>query len=200
VTLPEQYPCLTSLTAYTGNSYLFEDANTVVLDGELASDSATDDHDITCYIPSITKSAAGTYDERHEWTVVKTVDPLTQSAFAGETVNFNWTITVNEDVYEENFDAAGTITVVNPNAEDALVVALADAVNGNTATITGCTGGTYAEGMLTVPASGTAVCNYTANNLPYPSLAAVPKLNTATATYVFGEDEDDLSIRSDRPD
>ncbi len=161
-----------------------------MLDGELAS-TRRRDHDITCYIPSITSPRLALH-ERHEWTVVKTVI-RSPKRLAGETVNFNWTITVNEDVYEENFDAAGTITVVNPNAEDALVVALADAVNGNTATITGCTGGTYAEGMLTVPASGTAVCNYTANNLPYPSLAAVPKLNTATATYVFGEDEDDFS-------
>ncbi len=45
---------------------------------------------------TISKTAAGTYDERHEWTVEKTVEPGSQSAFAGDTVYFDWTITVDE--------------------------------------------------------------------------------------------------------
>jgi hypothetical protein len=138
---------------------------------------------VNCYAPLISKTAAGTYDERHEWSVLKTVDLLSQSAFAGDTVLFNWTITVDEDVFEENFDVAGTITVGNPNPEDALVVALSDELSDSTVVdITGCTGGTYEAGMLTVPAGGSAVCSYEALDLDYDDVLLAPASNSATIT------------------
>jgi hypothetical protein len=178
------YTCSTNLGDYIAGADL---DNQVYNEARIYSDGVLLDDDVAstlidCYIPSISKTAAGTYDERHEWDVEKTVDKSSQSAFIGDTVFFNWTITVDETVYEENFDVAGTITVVNPNPEDALVVPLVDNVNGTAATINGCTGGTYYMGTLTITAGATAVCNYTANDLPYTALTSAPDLNTAKIT------------------
>lgn len=182
----DSYTCSSDLGDYSGGADLDNQvSNTAeVYSGGALQDSDTATTEIDCYIPSISKTAAGTYDEHHSWTVTKTVTPLSQAAFIGETVYFDWTITVFEDVTDENFDVAGTITVGNPNPEDALVVPLVDSVNGNTALITGCTGEgvTFVGGTLTVPASGTAVCNYAANDLSYSDVDQAPTLNTAKIT------------------
>jgi hypothetical protein len=180
-TYEDSYTCSSNLTDYSGGANLNNEiSNTaeVYSDGAL-EDSSTATTEVDCYIPSIEKTAAGTYDERHEWEVEKTVDPSSQSAFIGDTVNFDWTITVTETVSEENFDVAGTITVDNPNPEDALVVPLVDSVNGNAATIdqSSCN---FDGTDLTVAAGGSETCNYTANNLPYSELAQAPDTNTAT--------------------
>ncbi|MEJ2707436.1 MAG: hypothetical protein P8074_07470, partial [Anaerolineales bacterium] len=186
------YACSNNPADYDNGFYSYFVKNIATIDETGDWDDAT--VTVNCYLPSIEKTAAGTYDERHEWYVTKTVDPDSQSAFIGETVTFDWTILVTEDVFEENFDVAGTITVGNPNPETALVVSLVDSVNGNAATITGCTGGTYSAGTLTVPASGTAVCNYTANDLPYSDVDLAPDTNTATITLNSIDFSDDDPI------
>jgi hypothetical protein len=88
---------------------------------------------------------------------------------------------VTEDVFEENFDAAGTITVNNPNPEDALVVPLTDLLNGHSGVIdqTSCD---FDGTNLTVAAGGSETCDYEANDLPYDDVADAPTLNTATIT------------------
>ena len=69
---------------------------------------------------------------------------------------------VDETTHGENYLVTGKITVVNPNPEDALTVALSDELNdGSVATIGPCTGGTWSSPNLTVPAGGTATCDYT---------------------------------------
>ncbi|MFO7591040.1 MAG: hypothetical protein R6X23_09090 [Acidimicrobiia bacterium] len=132
-----QHVCSSDLADYEASgSYSGSVSNTATLvDKELSAFSDTTTTSYACYVPSIEKTAAGTYDERHEWSVEKTVDPTSQAAFIGDTVYFDWTITVFEDVFEENFDVSGTITVSNPNPEDALVVPLTDFVDGVAATI-----------------------------------------------------------------
>ena len=40
-----------------------------------------------------TEIAAGTYDERHEWTVDKTVTPLEQGGYPGDVLPWTWTVT-----------------------------------------------------------------------------------------------------------
>ena len=182
-TYSDSYTCSSTASDYTDGADLDNAvSNTAeVYSSGTLQDSSTATTEIDCYIPSIEKTAAGTYDERHEWEVEKTVDPSSQSAFVGDTVEFDWTITVTETVFEENFDVAGTITVDNPNPDDVLVVSLVDSVNGNAVTIdqSSCS---FDGTDLTVAAGGSETCNYTADNLPYSELAQAPDTNTATIT------------------
>ena len=71
--------------------------------------------------------------------------PTSQSGFAGDTLPFTWTITVTESVFEENFDVAGVITIVNPAPMD-MTVALADVLSDATNAVIGsCTNGGYED-------------------------------------------------------
>jgi hypothetical protein len=186
-TYGDSYTCSSNPADYVdggGTTYQATIENLATLyDGDEFLDDGYVSTLVDCYIPTIDKTAAGTYDERHEWTVDKTVDPLEQGGFPGSVLDWIWTVYVYEEVYEENFDVAGTITVVNPNPEDDLEVALNDELSDLTVVdITGCVGGTYTAGILTVPPSGTAVCEYEANDMDYIDDAAAPDINYATIT------------------
>lgn len=180
--------CSTDFDVYEGGSYSGGENNLAVLD---PSDTAPiqDDASVsyTCYLPSVMKDAAGTYDERHEWYVEKTVDPESQEGFAGETVYFDWTITVTEEVVEENFDVAGSIVVGNPNPDSALVVDLSDTLDdGTAASIAASLTCDLTGTELTVPAGGTSTCSYTANDLGYDDVLNAPTVNTATIGWGDG--------------
>jgi hypothetical protein len=182
-TYEDSYTCSSDLNDYTDGADLDNEvSNTAIVSaGGSEQDHSTATTTIDCYVPSIEKTAAGAYDERHDWEVLKTVDPASQSAFISETVTFDWTIVVSETVFDENFSVSGTITVDNPNPEDALVVSLVDRVDGNAATIdqTSCA---FDGTDLTVAAGGSETCDYEANGLPYDALADAPTVNTATIT------------------
>jgi hypothetical protein len=183
-TYSEEYTCSSDTSAYIGDGfYSFGEDNTATLKSGNFTDSSTVSTTVNCYAPVISKTAAGTYDERHEWTIKKTVDPASQSGFAGDSLPFTWTIVVSESVFEENFDVAGTITVQNP-APMAMTVALSDVLSDATNAVIGaCTkSATYDAGSLTIPAETTTVCEYAANDLAYADNAIAPTDNTATAT------------------
>jgi len=173
---PEQvFECSSDPGDYADGFYSDTVINTAMINETGQYDNAT--ITVNCYAPVVSKTAAGTYDEMHTWTIEKSVDQESQSAFAGDTVDYEWTVVVTEDVTEENFAVSGTITVVNPNVEGAMVVNLTDVMDdGTDASITGCTGGTLVDSQLTIPAGGTATCDFSA--VPQDRNAT---LNTATA-------------------
>ena len=172
----KDFACSSNPADYTDGTYSYHLRNTATIVETGGKDPA--DVVVDCYAPVVTKTAAGTYDERHEWDVEKTVDPASQDAFAGDTASFDWTVVVTESVFEENFRVAGSITVVNPDPSAAMTVSLADALDDSTvATIGPCTGGDLVGSDLTVPAGGTATCDYAAT----PS-GRTATLNTASAT------------------
>ena len=174
----KQYTCSSNTTDYTANTYKFSDLNTATLSGG-ATDSKSATENITCYIPVVSKTAAGTYDHKVTWTITKAVvGPTSQDVNAGTAVTFTYKVSVTPTITDSNFSVKGVITVSNPNPVGALTVALSDKLSsGETATIGTCTGGTFSAGSLTVPAGGTAVCAYTVT----PASAA-GGTNTATAT------------------
>lgn len=182
-TVVDSYTCSTDTTKYTSNySYSETILNTAKVTSEsVVQDSDTASTTISCFIPEISKTAAGTYGERHEWDVTKTATPSSQSAFAGDTVSYLWTVVVTEQTFEENFVVSGEITVVNHNTEDALTVALSDVVNGTDATITECTDDADLTDGLIIVAGGTAVCDYIVGLVTLDNLAGAPAANTATA-------------------
>lgn len=181
-TVEDSYTCSTDTTRYTTNfNYSETINNTATVTSEDFSQSSVSSTTLTCFVPDISKTAAGTYTERHEWDVEKSVSPVSQSAFLGDTVSYEWTVTVDEDVFEENFVATGTITVVNHNAEDAMTVTLSDVLNGTAANITACTGDADLTDGLTIAAGATSVCDYSAALIGLDALASAPTSNTATA-------------------
>jgi hypothetical protein len=205
----EQHSCSTDKNSYDGLShkYTYTTTNTAMLMTLTGtSESSTAATSINCYVPAISKSATGSFDEIHDWAISKTVDTASQSAFAGEHKNFVWTVQVDETTHDENYDVTGGITVVNPNPEDALTVALSDILSdGTIATITHCTGGTWGDPNLTIPAGGTAVCGFLAspsekapantvtavlNGIPFPASADILWTGTAiNATVTIDDDQ-----------
>ncbi len=178
-TYEDSYTCSTNPGDYTNGADLDNEvSNTAsVYSGGALEGSSIATTEIDCYAPVVSKDAAGGYDERHTWEITKSVDPASQSGFAGEELSWTWTVSLSESFVEENYAVTGQIYVYNAAGEP-MVVALADAMNdGTAATITGCTVGTYEAGSLTIPAGDTAVCGYTAT----PAGRAAT-LNTATAT------------------
>ena len=112
-------------------------------------------------VPVVSKTANGTYQEVHDWQVLKSVDVGSQNAYAGQKVDFTWTVNVAETTRSENHLVTGVITVFNPNPDDPMSMTLNDVLNdGAVATIGPCTGGTWSSPNLTVPKGGTATCNY----------------------------------------
>ena len=164
------FQCPADPTLYTGGSYSVTRVNTATIDETGDSDNAT--VTLNCYAPVVTKTATGTYDERHDWQVEKTVSPATQNAFVGETGSFDWTVTVTETVVDENWQVTGSITVANGHPTETMELgALLDAVDG-VAAVVDCA-------SLFVPAASSLVCSYTAGD----GLDGDETLNTATATF-----------------
>jgi hypothetical protein len=184
---PQGYTCSTDPEAYTNGYYQYTENNTAVLTYSTGSDTATASTAVKCYAPVVSKTAAGVYDERHEWDVTKTVTPLSQDVLAGSTGNFTWTVNVTESVTEEKFGVAGTVSIKNPRTDASMVVSLSDVLNdGATATITGCTVGTWngTNKTVSIPANSTAICSYTAAPAGRTATlnTATVKLNALTTT------------------
>jgi hypothetical protein len=163
-TYTRDYTCSSDTGLYaSGGTYQHTEYNLAELyNGAVWLDDDDASTVIDCYVPSISKTAAGTYDETHTWTVEKTVTPELQSAFAGDTVTFDWTITVDETVVEGSFAVAGTITVNNPNPEDELVVPLSDVLSDGTPGVIDQTSCNFDGTNLTVAAGGSETCDYDA--------------------------------------
>lgn len=178
-TYTQSFECTEDNSSFTGTTTTYENTASTSL-----GDSADAEVQLTCYVPGITKTAAGTYDEVHDWTITKTVDPESQSAFAGETVTFEWTIDIMEAITEENFDVAGTISVTNPNPDDTMTAALADTLSDGTVVTIDDTSCAFdaATGVLTVAAGTTEHCDYSALDLAYADDADAPDMNTASVT------------------
>ena len=123
-TYSKDFACPATNTAYPNGVYYSSYTNTATITETGQSDSAL--VEVHCYVPIISKTAIGTYDEIHDWEVFKSVNPTQQNASAGETVNFTWTVRVDETVHGEDYLVTGKITVVNPNPEDAMTVALSE--------------------------------------------------------------------------
>jgi hypothetical protein len=129
------FQCPADPSAYTDGFYTETRVNTATIDETSASDDAT--VTLNCYAPVVTKNASGSYDERHDWTVEKTVDVDTQNAFVADLADFEWTVTVTETVVEENWEVTGSITVANGHPTEAMTLtSLVDSVDGVAADVT----------------------------------------------------------------
>ncbi len=200
-----EFACPTDVTRYTNGVYQAPDfVNTATITETNQSDSAT--VKLTCYAPVVSKTAEGTYTKTHNWAIEKTVNPASQAGSPGDVLPWTWTVKVSETPSNSGFAVSGEITVVNPNGQAELAASLSDQLNdGTVGAISGCTGGTYDGGILTVPAGGTAVCGYSAlpsglastnvatvtlNKMQFSGQATVrwtPSIRNGTATVTDGQ-------------
>jgi hypothetical protein len=125
---------------------------------------------------SVSKTAAPSFTRTHNWSILKTVDPATQTIPAGKTGTFNYTVTVTETGFTDSgWTVTGQITVTNPNDWEAITADVGDVVgNGGSCTVNGGTG-------VSVPASSSVTLNYTCTYASAPS--SINGTNTATATW-----------------
>ena len=127
--------------------------------------------------PTVTKTAAGTFDRTYRWELSKEVDRTLVEQIGG-TATFRYTVEVEQEgVTDSGWVVTGVITVVNPNDWQAITLTgLVDAVdNGGSCTVD--------DGPWVVPASGSLTVAYRCS---YSTRPAYSGTNTATATWDRG--------------
>lgn len=139
--------------------------------------------DVDCYAPVVSKTAAGSYDENHDWSVTKSVEPDSLSGFIGGSAgSADWLVTVTETVTWSGFEVSGTVTIQNPHPSatmplSSLTDALDDATTGVFAS-DACDGSDpNPNDGLDISAGSSVDCDYTAS----PGDGGATQ-NTATAT------------------
>jgi len=122
---------------------------------------------------TVTKDAAGTYDQTYKWQIMKSADKTVVHQ-SGGTVTAHYTVNLSHDAGTvSNVAVAGTISVFNPNTADVTGVNVSDTLsNGTSCTVVGGTAATVVPGD---------------NDFAYTcSLAGLPAGqldNTATVTW-----------------
>lgn len=111
----------------------------------------------------LSKTASGSVEETHTWTIDKSVSPAVHNMFTGDDAASEYTIAVDETVVVGSGLVSGVITIHVPSflpdgdeqSPPAEITSLSDVFRGVSATITGCTV------PFTVTRGNTVNCNYT---------------------------------------
>lgn len=176
-TFVHDFSCSTDAADYTDGTYSEEiDDRATIVDTGAYDDASVD---VTCYLPSATKTAVGSYSLTHVWTVDKSVDPTSQTGGPGDQLGWNWTVTASETTTESDYTVIGTIDVVNPHPTSSLAVVVTDELSDGTDAVVDCDDTTEGDqSSVTVPADSTVTCTYVASP---PDASATS--NTATVQY-----------------
>ncbi|MBT8250390.1 MAG: hypothetical protein KJN81_09000, partial [Acidimicrobiia bacterium] len=175
----ETFDCSTDPADYAGDGVDGPNnfKNTATLKGDNTDLSDMADVDVTCYAPTITKTAEASLDETWTWTLDKTVEPASQTGDPGETLEWTWTVTVSESSEQDNFTVSGKITVGNPvGAPGNITVDVADQLDDGTVATVDCDG--FGATSVTVAPGKTQDCTYSAS----PADASATE-NEATGTF-----------------
>jgi cysteine-rich repeat protein len=192
----QAFTCPKDLGLYDANGkHSFNVPNTATLNDNINL-SDTENVMVDCYIPLISKTANGSYDQTHTWDVEKSVDPESQSGFAGDSLDWTWTVNVSETSADSNFKVSGVITLSNPNPDDVLVVVITDTANGNPPSTIGLAPNpatncnlTSANGITwTLGPGETGTCNYV-SSVTWQDWADVPTQNDVRAHLNWGTPE-----------
>ncbi len=127
--------------------------NTVIVDKTI-DEAASATVDLTCYLPTVTKTARGAYGATYDWTLTKTANPARLDLFEGESRDVTYTIDVTRTLAsQQDFVIDGSITISNPNPVRALQLAgVVDQLNTGQQLPNGC--------GASVPAGTPVTCNY----------------------------------------
>ena len=165
------FECSSDPGFYTDGTYSFSHLNTATITQTGQSDDAN--VDVTCYAPVVSKDAFATYDRDWTWTIDKSADQDSLMLMPGQLFPVNYTVTVDATFEDVNIAVNGTITVVNPHPDSAMVVSLTDVLSDGTP-VTLCAD----AGSFTVPADDSNTCAYSAAPDDIDDLT-----NVATATF-----------------
>ena len=194
----DSYTCSTDVADYTDGTYQTTDPNTATISaGATLLDSASATETINCYIPTVSKTADGSFDRAWDWTITKgatdgiSTTPLTSlDLMPGQSFLVTYNVRVNASKTDNHFDVGGTITVSNPNPTDAMTVDVTDHLGTPSADLaatdiacnTDGNPGTDEDGDDVVISAGeTIVCTYAFSNLS-GVVAGQSGTNTAKAT------------------
>ena len=122
--------------------------------------------------PTVTKTATPTFTRAYAWGIEKLVDQTRINIAQGGLATFDYTVNVTHDAGTDSaWKVDGTITVINPNDWEAIVIDVTDGAPGGTCTVTGGTGVTLAaSAQMTFPYS----CSFASGG---------SGTNTATASW-----------------
>jgi len=181
----ESVDCSTDTSLYVdgGVSYSGSADNNATITWDIDSDSDSASTSYTCYVPTISKTIEGMYDETHVWDIEKSVAPTSQSGFPGDTLEWTWTVNLSETIAYSNFKVKGVITLVNTNPDDELDVLVADVLSDGSAIgiipndATNCNLSIDGSDLhWKVPKGETGTCNYVSLKT-WDSWADVPTWN-----------------------
>lgn len=127
---------------------------------------------------TVSKDAAGSYDQTFSWTIAKAVDKTYVELTSATSATFNYTVTVTHDAgVNSNVKVTGTITVTNPNAASVDINGVTDQLSDGTV----CA---VADGGAQTLASGNTEFSYECD------LSAVPTSDlTNTASVSWGDQD-----------
>ena len=181
-TYDRTFTCPTDETLYVNGHYDATFPNTAEI-------VETDDEDsasvhIDCYIPTIVKTADGSFDRDWDWTIEKTGSVTDLILAPGQSFFVSYTVTVDPTATDSEFEVTGSITVSNPSTEDNMTVDVTDMLStGETLAATDIDCGAAGDGdNAIVPFGGSIVCTYL-----FTDVAGVADgddgTNTATAAF-----------------
>lgn len=170
----QRFSCSTDPADYTSGTYSSMVVNTASIFESTDSDTAT--VTVHCYAPIVTKTAVPSFSRDWTWTIEKIGDQTDLTLDEGQSFVVNYDVTVDATSTDDRWRVTGSITVHNPNPDDAMsLTSVTDVAGGITAPVS-CPG-------LTVPAGGTLVCTYDTGAQSSPDVNPFGATNTATAVF-----------------
>lgn len=163
VTFPESFACSDVAADYTNGANTRTETNTATLTGTGVAYSASETVDVSCTLAPLTvsKTAAGSYDNTIAWSLDKTVDRIAHEGLAGQLAGSStWLIEVDRTDTPGNYQVIGEITITNPSAVD-VPFTVRDVLNDGTAET--ATVAAVTCPATTVPAGESIVCSYLAS-------------------------------------
>ena len=181
----QSYSRLVDCSSFVHEDYLAGSAGVTVVNtasatqesGEQLSSSAA--VALTCYRPSVSKTAWPSYVMSYTWDITKTADVTQVALFDGDGQSVNYTIeAVKDGGTPGRWHVDGAVTVFNPNPSETIPLsALADQLSGGYgAVVLDCGNATEVPAAIN-GTSGSLTCTYT---VALPDDAS--RTNTATVT------------------
>jgi len=163
----EQFSCDGVSYSKGRGTKINENIATIVETNQSAKENVT----LTCYIPVVSKTADTTFSRTWDWNVEKTADNSEITLSTGQSFSVNYTVTANATNTDSGWNVAGDITIYNPSPVSAMVVSVADTIEGIPVALN------CGYSFLVIQPHEKATCTYAAD-LPDGS----SRVNTATAT------------------
>ena len=167
--------CPSDPSLYTGDGmYDFTIVNTAVIDETGQDDDAT--VVVTCHAPVVSKTADGSSTDDITWTIDKGPNG-DYDLLAGDSVNHQYVVSVDETITAGSYRVGGSVTVVNSHPTAAMLLTIVDELDDMTS-VSFLSPADCTDGSVTVPADSQVVCEYSVIGLDGDESS-----NSATVTF-----------------